>query len=124
MLLLSLSGCSRPVPVDPVYLANLPGRVRFAIDTTESGGADHPSTDYHARVPDAAPAAPSDASLAEVMATRAMRRARPDPVPDELIDELIQAAMWAPTGSYQQGEVFVVVTDRARIARLAQLWRD
>ena len=84
-----------------------------------------PSTDYDARVPDAAPAAVSDASLAEVMATmRAMRRLRPDPVPEALIDELIQAAMWAPTGSYQQGEVFVVVTDRARMARLAELWRD
>jgi nitroreductase len=54
---------------------------------------------------------------------RAMRRLRPDPVPDALIDELIDAAMWAPTGGYQQGEVFVVVTDRARIARLAELWR-
>jgi nitroreductase len=59
------------------------------------------------------------------MATmRAMRRLRPEPVPEALIDELIQAAMWAPTGSYQQGEVFVVVTDRARIARMAELWRD
>jgi nitroreductase len=67
----------------------------------------------------------SDASLAEVMTTmRAMRRLRPDPVPAALIDELIQAAMWAPTSSYQQGQVFIVVTDRARIARLAEVWRD
>src|SRR6187401_379400 len=81
--------------------------------------------DYHPRVLDAAPAARSDASLAEVMATmRAMRRLRPDPVPEALIDELIEAAMLAPTGSHQQGEVFVVVTDRARIARLAVLWRE
>ncbi len=53
---------------------------------------------------------------------RAMRRLRPDPVPEALIDELIQAAMWAPTSSYQQGQVFVVVTDRARMARLAEVW--
>ena len=76
-------------------------------------------------MPDAEPAATSVASLAETMATmRAMRRLRPDPVPEALIDELIKAAMWAPTGSYQQGEVFVVVTDRARMARLADVWRD
>ena len=59
------------------------------------------------------------------MATmRAMRRLRPDPVPEALIDELIDAAMLAPTGGHQQGEVFVVVTDRARMARLAVLWRE
>jgi nitroreductase len=76
-------------------------------------------------VPDAAPAVGSEASLAEVMATmRAMRRLRPDPVPEGLIDELIEAAMWAPTSGYQQGQVFVVVTDRARMARLAEVWRD
>jgi nitroreductase len=74
---------------------------------------------------DAAPAARTDASLAEVMGTmRAMRRLRPDPVPEALIDELIEAAMLAPTGSHQQGELFVVVTDRARMARLAELWRE
>jgi nitroreductase len=80
--------------------------------------------DYHSRVLDAAPAAGTDASLAEVMATmRAMRRLRPDPVPGPLVDELVEAAMWAPTSGYQQGEVFIVVTDRAQIARLADLWR-
>ena len=73
---------------------------------------------------DAAPAAGPDASLAEVMSTmRAMRRLRPDPVPEALIDQLIEAAMYAPTGGYLQGEIFVVVTDRDRIARLAELWQ-
>lgn len=54
---------------------------------------------------------------------RAMRRLRPDPVPDELVRELIEAAMWAPSAGHQQGQVFVVVTDRDRIARLAGVWR-
>ena len=67
---------------------------------------------------------PSDQPLLEMMATmRAMRRLRPDPVPPELVRELIQAAMWAPSGSHQQGQVFIVVTDRERIARLAEIWR-
>ena len=72
-----------------------------------------------ARIPSSA-----DASLAEVMGTmRAMRRLRPDPVPDELVRELIEAAMYAPSAGHQQGQVFVVVTDRERIARLAVVWR-
>ena len=54
---------------------------------------------------------------------RAMRRLRPDPVPTELVRELIRAAMWAPSGGHQQGQVFIVVTDRDRIARLAEIWR-
>ena len=74
---------------------------------------------------DARPSARPAASLAETMATmRAMRRLRPDPVPEALVDELIQAAMWAPSSSYQQGQVFIVVTDRARMARLAEVWRQ
>lgn len=54
---------------------------------------------------------------------RAMRRLRPDPVPDELVRELIEAAMCAPSAGHQQGQVFIVVTDRERIARLADVWR-
>jgi len=62
--------------------------------------------------------------MANVMTTmRAMRRLRPDPVPDDLVRELIEAAMCAPSAGHQQGQVFIVVTDRARIARLATVWR-
>ena len=66
----------------------------------------------------------TDGSMVEVMTTmRAMRRLRPDPVPDELVRELIEAAMCAPSAGHQQGQVFLVVTDRDRIARLATVWR-
>jgi nitroreductase len=65
-----------------------------------------------------------DSSIVETMRTmRAMRRLRPDPVPDELVRELIAAAMYAPSAGHQQGQVFIVVTDRERIARLAEVWR-
>jgi nitroreductase len=70
------------------------------------------------------PLADTGQSLVEVMTTmRAMRRLRPDPVPDELVRELIEAAMYAPSAGHQQGQVFIVVTDRDRIARLATVWR-
>jgi nitroreductase len=65
-----------------------------------------------------------DAPVMEVMATmRAMRRLKPDPVPDELLEKLVEAATWAPSGGNVQGYSFVVVTDRAQMARLAELWR-
>jgi nitroreductase len=66
----------------------------------------------------------ADAPVMEVMATmRAMRRLRPDPVPDEVLEKLVEAATWAPSGGNLQAYSFVVVTDRGQMARLAELWR-
>jgi nitroreductase len=65
-----------------------------------------------------------DAPIMEVMATmRAMRRLKPDPVPDELLEQRVVAATWAPSGGNIQAYSFVVVTDRDQMARLAELWR-
>jgi nitroreductase len=65
-----------------------------------------------------------DAPILEVMATmRAMRRLKPDPVPRELLERLVEAATWAPSGSNEQNYEFVVVDDRATMGRLAELWK-
>src|SRR4051795_11848772 len=65
-----------------------------------------------------------DAPIFDVMRTmRAMRRLAPDPVPDELLERLVEAATWAPSGSNAQEYHFVVVTDGEQMARLAPLWR-
>lgn len=65
-----------------------------------------------------------DAPLHEVMATtRAMRRLRPDPVPEELLVALVEAATWAPNGANTQGYSWLIVTERDRIAALEPLWR-
>ena len=45
--------------------------------------------------------------------TRAMRRLKPDPVPDEVLERVLQAATWAPTGGNHQGWRMVAVRDRA-----------
>lgn len=45
------------------------------------------------------------------------------PVPDSLIQECIDIAIQAPTGSNQQGWHFLVVTDAARKKALAELYR-
>ena len=57
--------------------------------------------------------------------TRAVRK-RLDltrPVEREVLEECLQLAQQAPTGSYSQSWHFVVVTDAAKRAALAELWR-
>jgi nitroreductase len=67
----------------------------------------------------------ADAGIMDVMATmRAMRRLKPDPVPVEIITDVVRAATWAPSGSDAQHHAFVAVTDREQMARLAELWVD
>src|SRR4029450_7119958 len=63
-----------------------------------------------------------DAPIFQVMSTlRAMRRLKPDPVPDELLERLVQAAIWAPNGANRQAMEFVVGTDPGLTARLCAL---
>ena len=69
-----------------------------------------------------------DAAAADELltTTRAVRK-RLDlerPVPRELILECIEVAQQAPTGGNRQGWGFVVVTDEAKRARLADLYRQ
>ena len=64
------------------------------------------------------------AGIFELMSTlRAMRRLKADPVPDEMLVRLVEAASWAPSAANIQGFSFVVVTDREVMTRVAELWR-
>lgn len=53
-----------------------------------------------------------------VRSRRSTRHFRPDPVPPELLDQLLEAARWAPSGFNLQPTHFVVVTDPAVKAKL------
>ncbi|HEX6606459.1 MAG TPA: nitroreductase family protein, partial [Chloroflexia bacterium] len=55
--------------------------------------------------------------------TRAMRRIKPDPVPEELLLKLIDAANQAASGSNAQNARYIVVRDRAQKERLGELNR-
>jgi nitroreductase len=60
----------------------------------------------------------------EVMySCRAMRRLKPDPVPEELLIRLIDAANHAPSGSNAQRARWIIVRDAERKRRLAELNR-
>ncbi len=62
--------------------------------------------------------------LEEAMRTqRVIRRVKSDPVDDALILHLLELAMKAPTGSNAQNWEFIVVKDRAVVAKLARLNR-
>jgi nitroreductase len=64
------------------------------------------------------------APLDEVMRTmRAMRRLKPDPVAREVLEELVQAATYAPSASNTQAYTYLIVTDRAQMRALAQPWQ-
>jgi len=55
---------------------------------------------------------PEGTDLFEIMQTlRAMRRLKPDPVPDELIRKILQAGVCAPNGANTQRWRFLVIKD-------------
>ena len=62
--------------------------------------------------------------LYEAMSTlRAVRRLRTDPIPDDVLGRVLQAACWAPTGGNQQPWRVVVVTDPDKKAALQEIYR-
>jgi nitroreductase len=61
--------------------------------------------------------------LDQAMSTlRAVRRLRPDPIPDAVMERVLQAAAWAPSGGNQQPWHLVVVTDPERKQQLADVY--
>ncbi|MEX0781809.1 MAG: nitroreductase family protein [Dehalococcoidia bacterium] len=66
-----------------------------------------------------------ESDVFEVIGTqRAMRRLKPDPVPEELIKKLIWAATRAPSGGNTQPWRFLVVTDKEKRKALGALYLD
>src|SRR5690349_12302767 len=62
--------------------------------------------------------------LYEAMSTlRAVRRLRPDPIPNDVLRRVLQAATWAPTGGNRQAWRVIVVKDPTRKQRLGELYK-
>ena len=53
-----------------------------------------------------------DSFMELAKARRSIRRFKPDPIPDEYVDKIIEAARWAPSGYNTQPWDFVVVKDK------------
>ena len=69
----------------------------------------------------------SNPVLENIYARRSNRNYKPDPVPGEILLELVKAGIYAPTARNQQAWRFVVVTNQAEIDKYAdrakQLWQ-
>ena len=66
----------------------------------------------------------SEVGIYEAMSTlRAVRRLRPDPVPDDVLHRVLEAATWAPTGANTQPWRIIVVKDAERKAQLGDLYQ-
>lgn len=65
----------------------------------------------------------SDMTLHEAIHTqRAMRRFKPDPIDDALIEQILEAATRAPSGGNRQPWRFIVVKDQKTKAQLGELY--
>ncbi len=53
---------------------------------------------------------------------RAVRKLRPDPIPDDVLERVLKAATWAPTGGNLQPWRIVVVDDAQQKERLRDLY--
>ena len=63
--------------------------------------------------------------IGEAMFTqRAIRKFKPDPIGDEQLKLILDAASKAPSGGNFQPARFLVVRDRARILALGELYRE
>jgi nitroreductase len=66
----------------------------------------------------------ADLGLFEVINTaRALRRFKPDPVPDEVITKILDAGIRAPSGSNEQTWLFVVVKDAEQRRKIGEVYR-
>src|SRR5579875_2789196 len=54
---------------------------------------------------------------------RALRRLKPDPVPPELLEQVLEAATMAPSGGNAQNWIFIVVQEQAQRQALGAVYR-
>jgi nitroreductase len=68
---------------------------------------------------------PAELGLYEAMSTlRAVRRLKPDPIPDAVLRRVVQAAAWAPTGGNVQPWRVLLVSDAGLRRGLGDLYRE
>lgn len=67
---------------------------------------------------------PESLALYDAMSTlRAVRRLRPDPVPDDVLQRILQAAAWAPSGGNVQPFRIIVARDPEIRTQIGDLYR-
>jgi nitroreductase len=59
-----------------------------------------------------------------ICTTRALRRFKPDPVPPELLERILEAAIHAPSAGNAQNWVFLIVRDALQRQKLGAIYRE
>ena len=52
---------------------------------------------------------------------RSVRSYKPDPIPREVIEKIVEAGTWAPTGMNKQAPIIIAVTNKAMRDRLSRM---
>ena len=66
----------------------------------------------------------AEIGLFETMNTaRALRRYKPDPIPNDVMSKILEAATRAPSGSNQQNWVFMVVKDADKKKKISDIYQ-
>lgn len=55
---------------------------------------------------------------------RSIRRFKPNPVPDEYVEKILEAARWAPSGANSQPWEFLVVKDKETRMKIVELSKE
>ena len=67
----------------------------------------------------------AEIGIYEAMRTlRAVRRLRPDPVPDDILHRVLEAAIWAPTGGNRQPWRIIVIKESRLKEELGRLYSE
>ena len=65
-----------------------------------------------------------DSFLELVKSRRSIRRFKPDPIPDDYVDKIVEAARYAPSGANSQPWEFVIVKKQELKNGIVQIMRD
>jgi nitroreductase len=63
----------------------------------------------------------TEGRIAFLRSLRAVRSFRPDPVPQEVVDDILEVARWSGSASNRQPWEIVVIRDRETLEKLAQV---
>lgn len=65
-----------------------------------------------------------EAFLELVKRRRSIRRLKPDPIPDEYIEKILEAARWAPSGANSQPWEYIVVKDKKLKDKIVEFYGE
>ena len=60
-------------------------------------------------------------TLETILKRRSIRKYKPDPIPEEILDKILEAGMWAPTGKNDQSPIIICVTNKEARDRLMRI---